>query len=31
MHGATVSLDRSPAGGLRVDVRFAPGRFLTSA
>src|SRR5664279_829200 len=31
MHAATVALDRSPAGGLRVDVHFAPDRSLTSA
>jgi signal transduction histidine kinase len=30
-HAATVALDRSPAGGLRVEVRFAPERALTSA
>jgi two-component system OmpR family sensor kinase/two-component system sensor histidine kinase QseC len=32
-HAASVTLDRSPAGGLRVEVRFAaePGRALTSA
>jgi signal transduction histidine kinase len=30
-HAATVALARSPAGGLRVEVRFAPERVLTSA
>ncbi|MEO8925171.1 MAG: ATP-binding protein [Caldimonas sp.] len=30
-HGAAVTLDRSPAGGLRVDVRFAAAPVLTSA
>jgi signal transduction histidine kinase len=30
-HGAAVALERSPAGGLRVAIRFAPAVALTSA